>query len=234
MASHYVHIIESPSAQDLFDGRTEGDILRRSLNLAGVDAWYRLVTSRALFERALGGQDLLAAHEKFEGAMPVFHISAHGNEDGFGFTNGDFVAWHEFAKMISPLNTALSGNLILGMSCCQGAAAIRMAMTEAGEELPFNLLASHYGKPSWGDAAVGFVALYHRLFKESTLPDAISAMRAASGDEGFVLEVGSQVQARWNEYREQRYQEALANALNPGTSEPPGSDTNTNGPTESV
>lgn len=57
----------------------------------------------------------------------------------------------------------------------------------------------HPGKVEWADAAVGFGAFYHRLFRDGGVEDAVAAMKAAAGDSNFQLVQGSGVQLAFRE-----------------------------------
>lgn len=61
---------------------------------------------------------------------------------------------------------------------------------------PFFALVGHSGELHWNDAAVAYITLYHRLSKGASLEEAISAMRAAAGEIGFVFEFWRQAQER--------------------------------------
>ena len=161
----YVHIIESPSPADLLGGRTEGQVLRESLKLAGIPTSYNLATDRATFESAMG-QRVYEAVKVFE-AYPILHFSMHGNEQGLEMTNGDFLAWQELAGNIRGLEPKPRSGVIVSMSACYGAFARQMAM--ALQSPPYSRLVGHPGNLDWADAAVAFTALYHRLLIKNCL-----------------------------------------------------------------
>lgn len=213
----FVHMIESPAPDDLFDGRTEGRMLWEALRLAGIRTWYRLAATVATFDRALQAE--LVSAITYYRALPILHISAHGKEEGVGLTDGSFLTWQQLHDRLVPLNRALGGALILCMSSCFDARGCRMAMRE-NESLPFHAMVGHFGSPTWSDAAVAFVAFYHRLFKGAGVDMSIAAMRQASGDAGFLIQYGPQIQQGWTQFMQQRRFEELLRFLQPAPPAP--------------
>src|SRR5688572_4013746 len=99
--SGFVYVIESPSASDLLDGRTEGQALCGVLDLAEIPRSYSLVTNLDTLSSALTSR-LVEAWERF-GVLPVLHLSLHGNEDGVGLTDGTFVTWDQLRRTLRPI-----------------------------------------------------------------------------------------------------------------------------------
>jgi len=183
MSLAFVHIVESPSADDLLDGRTEGRVLVEALRLAQIACWYNLAVNEDALRRAL--TERLCEAVRATQQQPLLHLSAHGAPQGIGLTSGEFLGWDALREMVTPINQALQGKLLLCMSACYSFEACRMAMAHQGS-LPFYGLVAHTGPASWPDAALAFMTFYHHvLTKRSTIEDAVTAMRAASGDEHF-------------------------------------------------
>lgn len=84
----FVYMVESPAPGDLFDGRTEGRMLSEAPRLADIRTEYRLATNLKMFDIAIIGQFLQMARESKERALPMLHISAHGNTEGLALTDG--------------------------------------------------------------------------------------------------------------------------------------------------
>jgi len=206
----FVYIVESPSSADLFDGRTEGGVLRETLKLAEVRAEYRLATNVGFFDKAIGEELLgLANASKADSTayLPMLHISAHGNPDGIELTDGTFLHWDDLRLRLHPINEALNGLLIVGLSSCHGSSGLRMAAWETGPR-PFGLLFGHHGEASWSDLALGFAVFYHRFICiNSGLAKSLDAMRAASGSDNFQVWWGPGVQQGWTEYWHRRRKE---------------------------
>lgn len=194
MVEGFVHIVESPSAQDLLDGRSEGRSLGEALTLAGIQHCYSLAINREMFEVSLG-QRLGMAIEHFK-TPPILHFSAHGNSDGIALASGEFIRWTELDSLLQPIHQALGGGALICLSSCESASGMQMAMSD-GPERPFWALVSHMGKPSWPDCAVGYIAFYNRFFKGHGIDVAVDAMKAATGDASFAFWSGEQVRLNW-------------------------------------
>jgi hypothetical protein len=86
-----------------------------------------------------------------------------------------------------------------------------MAM-HVDEPLPSFAIVGHEGTALWADAAIGFVTFYHRVFKNADGVDAVAAMRAAAGDDGFHILFGAHAQQAWTHTIE-RERAAILEAL---------------------
>lgn len=193
----FVHIIESPAPEDLVEDRCEGGILGEALRIAGMQHVYSLAVNRDMFVHSITNR-LLGAVMKSQ-STPILHVSAHGNVEGIALTSGEQITWRRLADLARPLANALEGNLIVCLSACNGAAGCRMAM-EPGNGHTFGVLVSNITEVSWADAAVAYVAFYHRLFRGSSVAEAREAMKFASGDQNFAWLLGSVVKDEWNRW----------------------------------
>lgn len=211
MKSGFVHIVESPSAQDLLDGRTEGRSLSEALQLARIPFSYSQAVNIRTFEESIG-QRLRASIESHR-LPPILHFSAHGNSDGIGLTSGEFLPWLDLQKLLEPMHKAFGTGLLICLSACEGAQGIQMAMTN-GSERPFWALVSHRGAVSWSDCAVGYIAFYNLFFKGRSVSEAVTAMNAATGDTNFIVWSGEQIKRDWLN----RVQQSLTEAINKPTS----------------
>ena len=191
-----VYIIESPSPKDLYEKKLEGEILCKALSLAGIHSSQKLTVDADAFSHSLT-YGLYEHVRKSDGLPPILHISSHGNKDGLLLTSNEIIEWIDLKKYMIPINKALNGNLILCLSSCEGFSGCKMAMTEG--EIPFLGLISHKGKPTWSDTSIGFATFYHLLAKGYSIPDAVIAMRKASGDDEFVEILASRVQQAYIE-----------------------------------
>lgn len=81
------------------------------------------------------------------------------------------------------------------------------------QPLPFLALVGHPESAWWSDAAVGFVAFYHRLRKGASIFDAVKAMKCASGDQGFEVRIGTAVQGDYVSFLNQQRIEQQRQAL---------------------
>lgn len=80
---------------------------------------------------------------------------------------------------------------------------------EPGNGHTFGVLVSNTTGVSWADAAVAYVAFYHRLFRGSSVAEATGAMKSASGDQNFILLPGSLVKSEWNRWLSERQEFAV-------------------------
>lgn len=186
----FVYIVESPSAQDLLDGRTEGRVLSEALQLAGIRYGYSLVVDHSTLLVAL--EQRLSEVARQHQCVPILHLSMHGNQSGVQLTNGHFLTWHDLREALLSLNRAMAGGLLICMSACFGVSGCRMAMYEDGEPT-FWALVGNAHSPTWADAAVAYVAFYHRLFKGATVEASVEAMKQASGDPHFAVLSGQEM-----------------------------------------
>ena len=183
MSKTFVHIVESPSSLDLLDGRTEGRSLSAFLDLADIPNCYNLVTDQRTFEMALHDR-LHNAIDEFD-AFPIVHLSAHGNKNEIGLTNGDLIPWGTLAEQLSPLNRIMNGSLVVCLSACSGLAANNM-IPKSKTGMPMKTLVSSRGEIGWHEAAVGYSTFYnHFLLLGKSIDDSVAAMIAASGCNDF-------------------------------------------------
>jgi len=167
-----VFIIESPGKRDIVDGRSEGEALSSALRLGNIHAQYCKIDS---FEMLQGCMDRIASEttphippgqtDTFVN-VPHFHFSAHGNEQGIGLTNGDFVDWKTlrhlllaFAKQtgyVSPRNFGLFPAIF---STCNGADARKMFAE--GPPYPCMYIIGPNESVPWSSALTAFVVYYH-------------------------------------------------------------------------
>jgi hypothetical protein len=198
MIHGFVYIIESPSDVDLVDGKTEGRTLCEQLKLSEIPHAYGLATTRKTLELCLTDR-LSNVWTANPGLAPILHLSMHGDVNGIGLTNGDYLTWSDLRKLLGPLTRILNNKLLVCMSSCFGAAGCRMAMYE-DDEPHFWALVGHSGTATWSDAAIAYSTFYHRFFKETPIEACVAAMRDASGDDAFRVEYGSDTKASWAQY----------------------------------
>jgi hypothetical protein len=183
-----VYIVESPSPQDLYYKRYEGEIISSVLSLAELSSSHKIAVNLSAFNYSLLSE--LQAYLKQPDALyPILHISAHGDSEGIQLTSGEVLRWNDLRTSIMPINKALEGTLILCMSSCESFNACRMAMSEE-QNVPFLGMVGNVGKPIWSDTAIAFATFYHLLAKGHKFDDAVDAMKKASGNEGFMSITG--------------------------------------------
>ena len=191
----HVGIIESPSIDDFLAKRYEGELLHKFLSWRGIKSHHYFAIDKNSFRQAIGYlvKEIFGEGFKIVGlnkldnkpipiVLPIIHISAHGNENGIGLTNGDLVTWEELGNLLSQLNEAFKG-IILSISACKGWSAIKMLFKS--KALPFNVLISNKGKPTWEQTLIGFTIIYHRLKDKLNFSEAINAAKEATGNKDF-------------------------------------------------
>lgn len=73
MLKGYVHIVESPSALDLLDGRTEGRMLSEALRLAEIPFQYNVAATAEVLEQCF--RQRLIEGMRAHRTHPMFHMS---------------------------------------------------------------------------------------------------------------------------------------------------------------
>ena len=131
-ADPYVFIFESPRPDEIANGIGEGKELADILDQMKIQNQFfqpaSLAELRECFERVLDAVQPMKGRPL---VWPLFYFSAHGNQQGFGLTNGEFCSWDETRKML--LATADRNELYdehrryaaiyLCLSTCEGAFA---------------------------------------------------------------------------------------------------------------
>lgn len=187
-----VYIIESPSKDDRILGVSERDHTVQSLKLNGKEySFFDVDGINSLEESLLEiSQDIFSMTKSCEDRevfYPILHISAHGNKEMIGFTDGSRLTWEEFGKKLYNLNIqsgrdidSLVSELIICMSVCHGE-SLKDMIKEEGNGTPFYVLIGPEQEIHWSDALIGFSIFYHNLInKEKTIFAAIEAMKAGS------------------------------------------------------
>lgn len=124
----------------------------------------------------------------FPDHYPIIHISAHGAQTGIQLSSSETLTWSQLREFLVPINASLEGALLLCMSACHGYSACQMAMQEAEVPHPYFAMVGNFGMPLWSDTAVGYLTFYHLLAKGRSIPDAVEAMKAASGNDDWGVE----------------------------------------------
>lgn len=166
----FVYIVESPSAPDLYHGRSEGALVANALGLDQIPCVSRTAINREAFEAALQ-IGLPEAMKQFAGRYPVLHLSAHGASEGIQLSSGDVIGWTELRELLVPINESLGGALLLCMSACKGYSACQMAMQHQDDaKHPYFAMIGNFGQPTWSDTAVSYPCLLPSLGQRSHHP----------------------------------------------------------------
>ena len=213
MTAGFVYIIESPSATDLLDGRTEGRALGEAPRLADIPYVYSLTADAATFRTALRDR-LIESWKKHDRAYPIIHLSMHGDTNGIAFTNGDYLSWNDLRSELLPLIRAMPNALLICMSSCFGLAGCRIAM-HSDDEPHYWGLVGHPGTVGWSDSAIAYMTFYHLFFKGHGVDHCVMAMKVASGDSDFTYAAGTVTKQSWEDFMRKQLSPPTA-ASSPG------------------
>lgn len=206
----FVYIVESPSAPDLYHGRSEGALVANALGLDRIPCITRTAINPEAFLAALR-IGLPEAMKQFPGRYPILHLSAHGTMTGIQLSSGDVIAWSNLRLLLVPINESLGGALLLCMSACEGYSACQMAMQQQEDvKHPYFAMVGNYGQPTWSDTAVSYLAFYHLLAKGRTIPEGVQAMNAASGLASWTAEAAEETHRNYIEFLKRSSQPAKA------------------------
>jgi len=197
--SFFVYIIESPSAPDLYHGRSEGSVVADALRLDSIPCVTRTAINPEAFVAALR-IGLPEVMKQFPGRYPILHLSAHGGAEGIQLSSSNVIPWNTLRELLVPINESLQGALLLCMSACEGYAACRMAMEPGDAPHPYFGMIGNYGQPTWSDTAVSYLSFYHLLSKGWPIPNAVESMKAASGDSKWVVQTADEIKRDYLEF----------------------------------
>jgi hypothetical protein len=195
----FVFVVESPSPVDLYHRRSEGEIIRQTVNLNQIPCIVRTAVNLEAFVASLK-IGLPEEMKSYEGLIPILHISAHGDSEGLQLSDGTVIPWSNLRQLLTPINAALNNGLLVCLSCCEGYSGTRMAMFVEDEGRPFYAIVANSGKPLWSDTAVAYLTFYHLLSKGEFIVNAVEAMRAASGNHAFWVETAEKARQGYLDY----------------------------------
>lgn len=174
-----VFAIESPSALDLFENRTESQTLQAVCRLLGHEFASTVVRSRQEFETALShltsiNPQLIPEGER--GRPICLHIAAHGNSEGLGL-GADDLSWEEMGECLWNCCQNMGhypGPRIIVISAC-GASNQKItnyfqskAREKAATKPPVYVITTvgdDQGDVAWSDSVVAWSIFYHLIGK---------------------------------------------------------------------
>lgn len=195
----FIFVIESPSAPDLYNKVSEGEVIKNAVALNGIHCVVKTAISLEAFIASLkiGVADEM---QKLPNHIPILHISAHGNSDGIQLSDGHMLTWDQLKELLKPLNTALNNFLVVCMSSCEGYSGVRMAMSSDESDLSYFALIGSSAKPTWSETAIGYATFYHHLSRGEHISQAVDAMKIASGNNLFFIEHAEETRKGFIEY----------------------------------
>src|SRR5690348_4084510 len=98
-AKFVVFLVESPSEADLAEDRGERGVIKPIAELLGIPcATEQVISKRGLVECLT--YRFPQAVSIYPGHVPILHVSAHGNQNGIGLSNGDVLDWVQFKEIL--------------------------------------------------------------------------------------------------------------------------------------
>lgn len=199
-----IYIIESQSPNDILRNRTEGKALSASLDLAEIANQYFQVINDECLNHCLEiiCEDINSLKDK-DLVAPFIHISAHGNEDGFALTSGEFIDWATFSVKVDRINELVGKLQIFPdkphikisllnycFSTCKGYNAIKLQ--GESKENKFSSIIGPIESVDWSDSLLAFMSLYHQIFyKTQKASKAVEIMNTTTGlDNVFKISMG--------------------------------------------
>src|SRR6185436_6264506 len=171
-----IFIIESPSKDDIVSGKREGVALSEMLTLARIQNSCFTVEDKDTLTKILGQIADEFRSRKMEWAAIYLHFSLHGNKEGVGLTNNEFIDWKEFHKTIKHFNEAIGylqvskfpkfAPINLHFSACEGFSAT--TIKDLGEESPYISLVGPTCAVDWADSLMAFSVYYHAIIHKKT------------------------------------------------------------------
>ena len=200
----YVHIVESPSPDELLNGITEGRYLRSFLDIAGIKYSYNLAVDWDQFEIAMTDRVEKAMRLYNYRRVPILHLSTHGGKQGIQLTNQsgteDMIFWPQLADYLLAIHEYIDGELGVCMSCCSGAHGIKMAEVIEKENIPYRWIIGSFSEIDLRDAALAYAIFYRRfhcgIFNIDRL---FKAIRVASGISDFNIWSAERIQEQYKQ-----------------------------------
>lgn len=206
----FVHVVESPSSDDLLDGHLEGRVLYQALCASRIDASYMVAATKEAFWKAIGERLLDRIGLDGFQRWPILHLSAHGSPSGLQLTNSDPLKWSELTNYLRKVNRLLNGTLILAVSSCFGSHAVQEALS--GDQPYYAIVGPSQAVPL-SDLAIGFSSFYHVLSKTWNLSKAHKAMVAAADNTEFLLFFTEEARRDYSEWRLRRMVKSYLDTL---------------------
>lgn len=188
-----VYVIESPSPEDMFARRDEGEALAGTLRLAGIEVHYFAAVNEEMVEAAF---EEIPNHIKERAdwavAMPWIHFSAHGHEEGLELTDGQILDWGKLTRLLEKLHQAI-GPVQLPAEYIQTMPKAALSLSSCGAfehyrqsvegRLPVQSLIGTDRDVGWCQSLIAFSTFYYQaLFQRTGVIRAVEIMNIAASD----------------------------------------------------
>ncbi|MGA3282378.1 MAG: hypothetical protein ABSD50_15525 [Smithella sp.] len=196
-----VFVIESPSPNNLLDGRNEADSIVNISKMFGHKAASFFVKNKNELDSVM---KYITDVDASATDLYCYHFSCHGNDKGIAF-GPDLLNWVSFAKAILPIlkNKSLKDKSIIIISAC-GANEQKLTrkISKLDDEVKKHISPPSYifvydeKKVPWSDALLSWTILYHQLGKvkkieRSDMQRLLKKMKT--------VEFGKLIYFRWDE-----------------------------------
>lgn len=104
-----------------------------------------------------------------DSCQSFIYFSVHGSEDGIGFTDGDFISWHELRELLTQVNRNLNFLPLICFSSCYGISSLMMEYNNQSTS-SFYAILGHRGELSWSNSAVAYITFYNKFFQSPYPP----------------------------------------------------------------
>lgn len=193
-------VIESPSPNDLLDGRNEADSIVNISKMFGHKAISFFVKNKNELDSVM---QYITDIDASKNDLYCYHFSCHGSNQGIAF-GADILDWNSFAEAINPLlkNKSLKDKSIIIISAC-GANEQELTkniskLDDAAKEQispPSYIFVYDESEVLWSDALLSWTILYHQLGKvtkieRSVMQNLLKNMKT--------VEFGNLIYFRWD------------------------------------
>lgn len=186
-----IYVIESPSPDDLYRGRNEGDALAKTLGLAAIEVDYYLVTNSDMFDHAFRDiTDSILSRATDQADMPFIHISAHGDDHGLVLTDDDCILWDKLTRSLDELHGRLgpvpyveeiAKDLPKSSLCLSSCSAFSNYKATLAGHLPLQCMIGPVIDIGWCQSLIGFTTFYYQAFiRENSYFRSVRAMNSAA------------------------------------------------------
>ncbi len=124
---------------------------------------------------------------------PLIHIESHGNNDGLGLANGDFVRWEDLQPAFMRLNKGARNHLFVVVAACWGFYGIKTMIDKTDHGASLRMLAGPVEVTFSGPIEDAMKGFYRSLLTAGNIAAAVEAaqqseptFRIYSAEEAFV------------------------------------------------
>lgn len=187
-----IYVVESPGAEDLLDGRNEGDSLVRVLKLAEIEVVYFMAINAEMFEKAFDQIETAILNQPdLRTAMPIIHISAHGSADGIELSDGDTIYWDKLTSLLQKIHSNIGPvslppplpqdvpKISLCLSSCSAFANYKTAISRPP---PLQSMVGPIRDIGWCESMLAFATFYYTTnIMRKQFDSAVTCMNFANG-----------------------------------------------------